>query len=143
MLSRPTFSLAFASVLSIFLSPAYWGQVSRGTILGTVLDPSGHPVPNARVTVVEEGTAYRRDTLTSSLGDYEFIGLPVGQYRISVEAQGFSREIRQDIPLSVQDRLRADFTLKLGQVSETVTVEGQATLVEGDSSARGQIIQNR
>ena len=126
------------------LAPAFcWGQISRGTILGTVLDPSGNTVPKARVVAHEEATGYERSAPTSTLGDYEFIGLPVGQYSITVEAEGFARESRRDIRLSVQDRLRVDFTLKVGQVTETVTIQSQAPMVEGDSSARGQVIQNR
>ena len=119
------------------------GQVSRGTILGTVLDPGGNRIPGARVTARQSGTNFDRSTNTDALGDYELVGLAVGQYTIDVEAAGFNRESRTSIDLSVQNRLRLDFKLQLGSVSDTVTVEGQAPLIEGENSVRGQIIQNR
>jgi Carboxypeptidase regulatory-like domain len=128
-------ALVFGGVLN--------GQVSRGTILGTVVDPTGNRVPKARVMVRQAGTNFDRTTSTDELGDYELVGLAVGQYTIDVEAAGFNRESRTNIDLSVQSRLRLDFTLKLGAVSDTVTVEGQAPVIEGENSARGQVIGSR
>src|SRR5262249_17828735 len=100
------------------------GQVSRGTILGTVVDQPGNRVPKARVTVRHTATNFDRSANTNELGDYELVGLPVGQYDIEVEAAGFNRESRTNIDLSVQSRLRLDFSLKVGSVTETIKVEG-------------------
>jgi len=119
------------------------GQVSRGTILGTVLDPSGNRVPSASITARQSGTNFDRSTSTDDLGDYELVGLAVGQYTIEVEAVGFKRESRANIDLNAQSRLRLDFKLQLGSVSDTVTVDGQAPLIEGENSVRGQIIQSK
>jgi hypothetical protein len=130
-------------LLGLLLSGAMSGQVSRGTILGTLVDQNGNSIPKARVTVRQTATNFERSTSTNELGDYEVVGLAVGQYTIEVEAAGFNREFRTNIDLSVQSRLRLDFSLKLGSVSETITVEGQAPLVEGENSARGQVIQNK
>jgi hypothetical protein len=132
-----------AVLLGLLLSASLSGQVSRGTILGTLVDQSGNSIPKARVTARQTATNFERSTTTNELGDYELVGLAVGQYTIEVEAAGFNRESRTNIDLSVQSRLRLDFSLKLGSVSETITVEGQAPLVEGENSARGQVIQNK
>ncbi len=131
--------LAVSGLLAIQLS----AQVSKGTILGIVLDQSGNVIPGARVEARETGTNFSRAVVSSSAGAYELVGLPVGEYSIQTEAPGFSRENRTGVRLSVQDRLRVDFTLKVGQVTDSVTVEGQAAIVEGESSARGQVIQSR
>ncbi|HUQ92358.1 MAG TPA: carboxypeptidase-like regulatory domain-containing protein [Bryobacteraceae bacterium] len=129
--------------IAIILSGDLSGQVSRGTILGTVLDPSGNRVPGARIVARQVDTNFDRSTTTDDLGDYELVGLAVGRYTIEVEAAAFNRESRTNINLSVQSRLRVDFKLRLGSVSDTVTVEGQAPLIEGENSVRGQVIQSR
>ena len=142
MITRQRVHYAVA-LLALFSSSTMSGQVSRGTILGTVVDQSGNSVPKASVTARQTATNFDRSTVTNELGDYELVGLTVGQYTIEVEATGFNRESRTNIDLSVQSRLRVDFSLKVGSISETVTVEGQAPLVEGENSARGQVIQNK
>ncbi len=100
----PHLCWGIASVVLVLVG-ALPGQVSRGTILGTVVDPSGNRVPKARVMVRQSGTNFDRSTSTDELGDYELVGLAVGQYTVDVEAAGFSRESRTQSPS--RDRLRS------------------------------------
>ncbi|MBM3740555.1 MAG: carboxypeptidase regulatory-like domain-containing protein [Acidobacteria bacterium] len=135
------YSLPAILLISALLASALHAQVSRGTIVGTITDPSGNRVPNAKVVVTQEGTNLRREVQSTGLGDYEAVALPVGRYSVDVEATGFSRESRTNVELSVQQRLRVDVTLKVGSLTETVTVTGQPPLVEGENSQRGQTLQ--
>ncbi|MFN0166330.1 MAG: carboxypeptidase regulatory-like domain-containing protein [Bryobacteraceae bacterium] len=129
------FCLILASCLSAH------AQVSRGTILGTITDPSGNRIPLAKITIVQLQTNFQREVVSNELGDYEVTALPVGAYKVAAEAQGFSGEARTNISLSVQQRLRVDFALKIGSVTETVNVEAQQAVVEGENSQRGQILE--
>src|SRR5437868_1913841 len=96
--SYPSTRRCFAlTTIALLVTGVSWGQVSRGTILGTIFDPGGNAIPGARVTAHEVAAGYERTSPTSTLGDYEFTGLPIGQYTITVEAKGFTRESRQDI----------------------------------------------
>lgn len=118
-------------------------QVSRGTILGTITDQSGAVVPNAKITITQQGTGLQRETTASGLGYYEVLALPVGEYKVEAEAPGFARVTREGLHLDVQQNLRIDILLKPGALTETITVTGQAPLVEGDSSSHGQVIGSK
>src|SRR3954471_11395162 len=87
--------LMLASTLVVF------GQQDRGTITGTVTDPTGSVVPNVKVTVrqVDTGTVY--NSVTNSAGQYRVPSLPVGAYRVTFEAQGFKSVVRENLQLSV------------------------------------------
>ncbi len=126
-------------VLSIW-SPAA-AQVSTGEIAGTVVDASGAAVPKAKVTATnaETGTAVR-SMLSGPAGDYIMTLLPPGSYTMSVESPGFRKLVQSGVILQVNQRIRLDFTLQLGQVSETVEVKEAAPLLESQSSSVGSNI---
>ncbi|HET8546894.1 MAG TPA: TonB-dependent receptor [Bryobacteraceae bacterium] len=111
------------------LPAACWGQVVTATLYGTVLDPNGGGIPNARVTAtnVDRGTAIVRETDGS--GQVTLTSLPVGNYVISVEAPGFKSLRQSGIALSAGEDLRVDFKLELGQVAERIEVTAEAPLI--------------
>jgi hypothetical protein len=113
---------------------------TEGTILGTVRDASGAVVANAEVTVRNEGTNLSRQVSSDAQGDYVVVDLPPAMYTISVEVPGFKKGIYSGLTLRVEQKLRVDVVLQVGEVAETVKVEGQAPLVETDSSSLGQVI---
>src|SRR5215469_3223707 len=109
-------------------------QSTTGSIGGTVMDPSGAVIPNAAITVTDLGTNIETKTTTDQNGSYVITPLPIGLYSVAVEAKGFKKFVASGIQLNVQDRLRVDATLQLGQGAETVSVEAAAPLLETGTS---------
>ncbi len=120
-----------------------YGQSVRGTILGTVTDASGAVVRSAKVTATQTATGLTRTDLTNDEGEYAIPQLPVGSYTVSVEQAGFKRTDRTGVELRVDDRLRIDVVLALGQVSDTVAVEATAPVINTDSSTLGNVVDNK
>src|SRR5262245_60324361 len=87
----------FGFVFSISLAP---GQSTFGTIVGTLKDPAGGVIVNAKVTVTNEGTNIAKETNSSTTGDYEVTHLNPGLYRVEIEAGGFRRHVSQQINLA-------------------------------------------
>ena len=120
-----------------------FAQEGRGTILGTVTDPSGAPVPAVKVSIVNSGTNVSIVTQTSSDGYYSSPPLIVGTYEVAVEQQGFKREVHPGITLQVDQRAEVNFKLALGQVGESVEVTGEAPLLNTSDATVGQVIENK
>ena len=117
--------------LTLALSPALaTAQRITASIRGTVTDPSQAVVVGSKVTVTGEETGLTRSTVTNSEGNYLFAELPVGSYRVEVEANGFRTAARTKIGLSVAETRAVDFELVAGQLTETVTVESNALQVQ-------------
>ena len=118
-----------------------FGVGTTGTIVGTVKDNSGAVVATATVTVRNEQTNATRQVKTNETGDYTVPLLPPGNYEITVEAAGFRREVFKGIALAVDQTARVDATLQIGEVSQQVTVNEAAPLVQTDTSTIGQVVQ--
>jgi len=97
---------------------------TSGEITGEVRDQSGAVAPNAPVTVTNSATNIARSTLTNDAGIYSFPNLIPGTYQVKVAATGFETVVKTNIELQVQQTARVDFTLAVGQVSETLDVAG-------------------
>lgn len=120
-----------------------FAQSPNGTISGIVLDPSGRAIAGADVVVVNDGTGVQYLGKTNDEGIYVVPNLPPGPYRLQVAKIGFKTLIKPDIVLNVQDALAINFTMPLGAVSETVTVEGGAPLVKTESGSVGTVIDRQ
>jgi carboxypeptidase family protein/TonB-dependent receptor-like protein len=125
-----------AAVCALLLPAAAFAQ-QRGSISGKVVDPDGLALPGATVTVKEQNTGITRTATTASTGAYTVPNLDPGTYTISVNMPGFSHLTRKDQPLSAGNQLVLDLKLTGVGLSEEVTVEGQAPLVETTKSAMG------
>jgi hypothetical protein len=120
------------------------GQVSTGEIIGTITDASGGAVANAKITASNAATGVSRQTAAGeNTGDYIITLLPPGTYTISVEAAGFRKAVQNDVTLQVNQRLRLDVALQVGQVSETVEVNAAPPLLESQSSSVGSVISQQ
>ena len=114
-----------------------------GTISGTVTDRSGAVIPNAKVELKNPDTGYERETTVNSAGFYEFPSIPIGEhYQVEVQADGFKPLKQLDIKLLVNETYRADFRLDVGNVSQTVTVQGLPVQVETASNQIGDVIED-
>jgi hypothetical protein len=122
-------------------------QASRGqttaTIVGTVTDKSGAVVPSAAMLAVNDATGSKRQAQTNASGVYVLPALPVGTYTLTIEAKGFKRQKVDGILLQVNQEARVDASLEVGAVTESVTVTGEASLLQAESSSLGQVVDNR
>lgn len=124
-------------------SVALLAQVDRGTIAGTIADPSGAIVTGATVRIVHEATNASQQAATSTSGTYSFFNLPVGLYNLTVEASGFRRAEVKGLRVEVNQQSKADVTLQVGEVTQTVEVAANASLVQTESTDVGTVIDNK
>ena len=113
------------------------GQIGGGSLVGNVTDPSGAAIVGARLTVKNVDTGVSRETVTNETGYYEFPLLPVGQYRLEAEQQGFRRGATATFPINTGTRPRMDLRLELGRVAETVEVVAAAPIVNATTTDLG------
>lgn len=129
--------------MSLLSSGSVVAQSPNGTINGLVLDPSSRAIVGAEITIVNDATAVQYAGKTNAEGIYVVTNLPPGPYRLQVSKIGFKTLIKPDIILSVQDALAINFTLPIGAVSETVTVEGGAPLVNTQSAVVSTVVDRQ
>ena len=130
----------FVFAFCLLLTPRLFAQFESATVLGTVRDPSGAPVPNAHVTLDDVKTGVSFQATTGNSGDYEFVNERPSTYRVQVTAPGFETAIAASFDLQVNARQRVDLALQVGQASQSVTVNDAVELLETDTSSRGQVI---
>jgi hypothetical protein len=114
-------------------------QVPTGSIAGVVRDLTGAPVSGARLKMVNVATNLVRSGTSSERGDYSFPSLPAGEYEVAVEASGFPRTART-ASVEAGGTTTADFALRLGEVKESVTVDGASPQIQYDSHSLGGVI---
>lgn len=128
---KPTSSAVWrwglAWIISVCLLVA---QADRGSIQGTITDPSGAPVADARVQVINIENNSRLDFRTNEIGNYLAANLPPGSYRMVAQKQGFTTLIREPIIVNPQSSLRVDFSFQVGAVSDTVTIDAAPPLLD-------------
>lgn len=133
--------LCFPALFACVLPLA--AQVERGTISGTVHDPSGAGVGAATVTVTNVNTGVSVSTKTNPTGEYVAPNLIPGTYAVRVSAAGFNTTTRDGIELHVNDRVAADVTLAVGEVNQQIEVQASAPLLESEQSTVGNVITRR
>src|SRR5207249_8617802 len=116
------------------------GQITGGSFVGIVTDPSGLVLVDAQVEAMNVGTNVVSKTVTNAEGYYEFPLLPPGNYILSVQRQGFRRASTAEIELHAGTKPRINFRMVLGQVTEAVEVVGQAPLVNATTTDLGVVI---
>jgi hypothetical protein len=127
----------------LLLTRAAVGQSPNGTISGLVLDPSGGSIPGAEILIVNDATGIRYPGATNGEGIYAVPNLPPGPYRIQISKIGFKTIIKPDVVLNVQSAVAINFTLPVGAVAETLTVEGGAPLVNTESASVSTVVDRQ
>src|SRR5215472_18564214 len=112
------------------------------TILGNVRDSSGAVLPGAKVTATNVDTNLSQTTTTDAAGEYRFLSLPVGTYRVNAELSGFQKFTAENIVLTVDQQRRVDMTLQVGNLQESVEVQANAVQVETASTQLGAVIDD-
>jgi len=120
------------------VSPIVRAQVDAGAVRGTVKDPTGAVIHDAKVTLTNEETGLELSTVTGNDGNYTFSPVKIGRYKVAVQAAGFKAETSQ-IVVNIQDQIRADFRLETGTVSETVVVTGAAPQLQTQDASVGTV----
>jgi len=135
----------FSALLFVLLSvgaivPA-WAQFDSGSVLGNIKDQSSSNVAGASVELLNIAKGVSTTRQTDANGDYEFTNVQPGNYLITVSAPGFEQAKTERFTVNIGARQRVSLTLKVGAVAQSVTVSGAATLLETDTSDRGETVQ--
>ena len=120
----------------LFALPAV-AQVTTADIYGRVLDPKGLAVAGAKITVTNTETGLKRETATGDTGDFAVTLLPVGPYKVTVEKEGFAKSVVEKLELAIGAKQTLDITLKVGALTEVVSVTEEPPLVESTRSDLG------
>jgi Carboxypeptidase regulatory-like domain len=124
------------------VTPAF-AQLDSGIIVGTLHDPSGAAVGSATVTFTSNATSAEWKVMTDDKGEYVSPPLRVGRYTVRAEASGFKSQTKENVTLQVQDRLRVDFDMVIGAVTENVLVSGDAAPIQTETSSLGQVVNSQ
>ena len=132
--------LLLIALIAAAAAPPVSARAQQASITGRVVDSSHAALPGATVVVTNLATGIRTTVTTNGEGYYSLPLLPPGQYAIAVELTGFRSQTKSGVTLDVQQTARFDFTLDLGNLSETVDV--RTPLVDTQSSSLGHVIDN-
>ena len=132
--------LSFVMLLCI-ASTAH-GQSAKSELVGEVRDQNGALVPSVKVTLTEVATS-QLISREARDGSYTITNLKPGVYNIAVEAGGFKQSIREGVRLATGERVRLDFVLEPGNITDMVTIVADASLLRSESGGLGQVVSNR
>ena len=137
------FAVAVLAVSGILSMPGdAAAQAAVGALVGNVRDESGGAVPGATVTALEVRTNISRTAVSNQAGNYVFTNLASGVYRIEGELVGFRKFTRDNVDVSVNTTVRVDIALTVGELEESVTVTGEAPMLQTDRTDTGRIIES-
>ncbi len=142
---RVTSRVCLCLVLSLVSALAGWlqAQNSQGTILGHVQDPSGAAIAGAKVTATNVNTNVSHHFTTTGGGDYVFVDMIPGTYEVRIESTGFRSEVSTGLVLEVDQTLRQNFILQVGQIHEVMTITADAQMVQTDNTTTGNVLDQK
>src|SRR5580693_690847 len=123
------FALLMVLTAPLSLPKLAIGQFTTASLSGTVVDPSGAAIPDARVTVQNTDTGFTQTVAAGPTGDYLFTRLPIGNYKLTVEKPGLTTYVQSGIKLDVNQAATQKVTMGIGAVSQEVTVAADTSLV--------------
>jgi hypothetical protein len=132
--------LCLIGLAAFLLSMPMMQAQSTGTIIGVVKDSSGAVVPGAKITARETDTGANRTVTTGNDGAFRFDAMAVGTYSVTAEASGFQTEVQNALTLSVAESVAANFTLQVGQATQTVSVSTQTAQVDTTTSSVSSLV---
>jgi hypothetical protein len=141
--SRGFWTLILSLALEFLSCPLVQGQSTYGAVAGSVTDPSGAALVDAKVMLTNLGTSERRTQSTVADGLYSFVTVIPGQYRIEVEKQGFKHVTREPVVVQVQQSTHIDVAMQVGMFSEVVQVTAETPLLQSETSSLGQVVEQR
>src|ERR1700731_2419996 len=127
MKTRPGLYRSVVLLLGALAASVNGFSQSTTQLHGTITDPQGAVISTARVTLSSAGTGFNRQTLTNANGEYQFLQVPPGTYKVVAEMAGFTTLTRTDIQLLVNTPTTLDLRMELGQTTESVNVAAEAS----------------
>ena len=119
------------------------GQIYFGGIVGTVTDPSGAAIPGASITVLNTGTGSTFRTTTNREGEYEMMHLVPGVYSVTSSMKGFNKTIVTDVTVRIGTTTTSNLTMKVGKVTQSVTVHATTPLLNTTSGTMGTVVNQQ
>jgi hypothetical protein len=135
--------LILAIFVALLISASASAQQTTGKVVGTVTDSLGGVMPGVKVTATNTATQISTSSVTDKEGSYQVLNLPIGDYRITAEREGFRTLVTDAPPLRINEVLRVDLRMEVGARNESVTVEGLAAAVETVNPTLGQSVTSR
>ena len=139
-LQLPSLTIIFVLALSLQTAQA---QNVYGTIAGTVTDASGATIADTTVTLTNLGTSEKHTMQSSASGEYAFVNILPGHYRMEAEKGGFKKFVREPIIVEIESGLKIQIALQVGAQSETVEVTSAAPLLQPETQSLGQVVEGR
>lgn len=137
---------SFFTSLVVFIllaaTPAL-AQSFKATLVGEVRDTSGSVIPGVTITIVEKETRRTQSVVTSKDGSFSLKNLPPGRYELRIEATNFRKVVQADLMLETDNTRRINITLPVGDISETVTAKESPTVINTDTSDKGEVVTQK
>ncbi len=140
---RISIQTAFGLALSACLASLAPAQSYYGGLRGTVVDPNGGAIANARVKIADQGTGAVRTTLSGTEGAFLFSEVVPGTYTVEVESPGFKKFSGKDVAVGTQQQISLDLKLEVGAVTESIMVTESVPLLENANASQGQVLDNQ
>jgi hypothetical protein len=134
---------ALAALILVHALVAQTTTVGSGAVVGTIRDASAAVVPEVRITCENTATGAVRSTLTDANGSFTLTNLPIGFYTLRAQKAGFKTGVQDPFELQVDQRIRMDLVLQVGDVTETISVQAAAPLLETDTATIGSVVSHR
>jgi hypothetical protein len=131
------------SFLSLILAAALFAQADRGSVVGTITDPSGGYVAGVSLQLRNQATNLDYSTVSKESGSFAFLNLPVGAYTLTAQGKGFQSQEIKGIDVQVNQQARIDIALRVGEVTQTVEVSASAAMIQSESTDVGEVIDNK
>ncbi len=131
------------SLLLLLCAGLVWAQSPQGSISGVVSDPQGAVIPGVEVVATAAATGVKMATRTNEAGFYSLRPVPIGDYVLSANLEGFRRHVREGINITTGQSLELNITLEIGAVAETVTVTARTSMLETRSSEASQLVESQ
>jgi hypothetical protein len=131
------------AVVLTALAPSLHAQSFTATVLGSVADPQGAPLPGVALTITQDGTGRSQSVTSAADGRYALPSLPPGGYTLTAELSGFRRFVRRGLVLETDQVRRVDVKLQVGTFSEEVEVTANAPVIHSETSSKGEVITQR
>ena len=131
------------ALTGLLFAGCMFAQAPTGTLQGRVADPNGAAIPGAKVTIENRNTGVQQGLITNSEGRFVQPYLPSGDYRLTVEKAGFSRNVTNESKVDVQQTVSLDIALRLGEVNTTVEVSAEVAQLKTETSSASTTITSK
>jgi uncharacterized surface anchored protein len=132
--------IAAIAFLDFAASLPTYAQTATATLVGRTTDEAEAALPGVKITLTQTTTGQTRTVTSDESGNYVFLLLPAGKYQLTAELAGFQRLVRSEFELQVDQRAGLDLPLKAGQITETVEIKDEASILQTESASVGTVI---